>query len=146
MECKQSHDNCYIYDTKLNLIIFHPFKFQTQFYKNKHSTSCIITFTKDNSPFRAQSLKIVSKISKSNGKNVLCSCEADVVTTACDLITATELTKPLSESEERHCVCIICFLADDACNRAKIRQSGAFKRILELAKNTTSDSLLSMVN
>lgn len=71
--------------------------------------------------------------------------EADAVTTACSLITTTDLAKPLTESEERHCVCVICFLADDACNRAKIRKSGAFKHLLELAKNTTSDSLLTMV-
>lgn len=80
---------------------------------------------------------------KSNGKNVLN--EADAVTTACALITATDLRKPITEAEEQHCVCIICFLADDACNRAKIRRSGAFKRLLELAKNTTSDSLLTRV-
>lgn len=67
------------------------------------------------------------------------------MTTACHLITAQELPSPLSEAEERHCVCVICFLTDDACNRAKIRTSGAFKRLLELAKNTTSGSLLSMV-
>lgn len=76
-------------------------------------------------------------------KNILN--EADAVTTACRLITAQDLVTPLDESEERHCVCVICFLADDACNRAKIRQSGAFKRLLQMAKDTTSDSLLIMV-
>lgn len=52
---------------------------------------------------------------------------------------------PLSESEERHCISIICFLAGDSCNRAKIRISGAFKRIIEVAKNTKCDDTLSMV-
>lgn len=51
----------------------------------------------------------------------------------------------LSESEERHCISIICLLAGDSCNRAKIRMSGAFKRIIEVAKNTNCDDTLAMV-
>lgn len=121
--------------------IFSFFRFQ--FYQNKDSSSCITFCANAESPYRAHALKILSNLSKSSGKNILN--EADAVTTACHLITAQTLTTPLNESEERHCVCVICFLADDACNRAKIRKSGAFKRLLELAKNTTSDSLLSMV-
>lgn len=96
------------------------------------------------SPFRSQALKILSNLSKSNGNNILN--EPDVITTACNLITSSELAKPLSESEERHCVNIVCFLAFDACNRAKIRKSGAFKRLLEIARDTQSDSLLTTVN
>lgn len=115
-----------------------------QFYQNKDSSSCITFCANADSPYRSQALKILSNLSKSSGKNILN--EADAVTTACYLITAQELTTQLNESEERHCVCVICFLADDACNRAKIRKSGAFKRLLELAKNTTSDSLLTMVS
>lgn len=71
--------------------------------------------------------------------------DADAMTVACRLITATELSKPLSESEERHCICVICFLADDACNRAKVRKTGALKRLLQYAKNTKSDALFTMV-
>lgn len=119
--------------------------FFVQFFQNKTSITSIICFAKDVSPFRAQSLKILSNLSRSNGKHLFCTSDTDAVTTACRLITARSLQNPLSESEERHCVGIVCFLADDACNRAKIRTSGAFKRILDLAKNTTSDALLSMV-
>lgn len=67
------------------------------------------------------------------------------MTTICDLITATTLEKSLTGFEERYCICIMCFLADDSCNRAKVRKSGAFKHLLRVAKNTTSDSLLTMV-
>lgn len=67
------------------------------------------------------------------------------MTTVCNLITAVDLNKALSSSEERHCICVICFLADDSCNRAKVRTSGAFKHLLQVAKNTDSDSLLTMV-
>lgn len=65
--------------------------------------------------------------------------------TICNLIMTTTLEKPLSVAEERYCICVICYLADDACNRAKVRKSGAFKYLLQVAKNTTSDSLLSTV-
>lgn len=52
---------------------------------------------------------------------------------------------PLSEAEEKHCISIICFLAGDACNRAKIRMSGAFTRIVEIAKNTKCNMVLTMI-
>lgn len=127
----------------------HPFLSEyplyLQFYAHRNSISCIVCFAKDGSPFRAQSLKILSSLCKSNGQELLCSSDTDAVSVACQLLTRT-LEQSLTDSEERHCVTIICMLAHDSCNRAKIRTSGAFKRILDLAKNTSSDSLLSMVS
>lgn len=117
----------------------------TQFAANKDSVSCMICFGSETSPFRAQSLKMLSNFSKTHGRSLLCTSDTDAASMACLLITARTLARPLSDTEERHCVSIICQLAYDSCNRAKIRRSGAFKRILELAKNTTSDALLSMV-
>lgn len=111
--------------------------------RKKDSSSCIAFCANADSSYRAHALKILSNLSQPDGQNVLN--EADAVTTACHLITSQELSTPLSEAEEKDCVRVICFLADDACNRAKIRKSGAFKRLLELAKNTTNDSLLKMV-
>lgn len=52
---------------------------------------------------------------------------------------------PLSEVEERHCISIICLLAGDACNRAKIRISGAFTRIMDIAKHTKCDTVLTTI-
>lgn len=83
-------------------------------------------------------------MAKSNGKKILN--DADAMKTICDLITTISLERPLSVAEERYCICVISYLADDACNRAKVRKSGAFKYLLQVAKNTTSDSLLYMVN
>lgn len=82
-------------------------------------------------------------MAKSSAQQILN--EADAMTIACNLITATDLDKPLSASEERHCICVICLLAEDACNRAKVRKSGAFKHLLQVAKNTDNDSILIMV-
>lgn len=120
------------------------FSFHFQFYQNKHSCSCVSFCANAESSFRSHALKILSNLSKSNGNTILN--DSDVITTACSLITNSQLIKPLSESEERHCVNIICFLAFDACNRAKIRKSGAFRHLLEIAKNTQSDSMLTTVN
>ena len=53
---------------------------------------------------------------------------------------------PLNEAEERHCISVICFLAGDACNRAKIRISGVFTKIIEIAKCTKCDTILTMVS
>lgn len=55
------------------------------------------------------------------------------------------LDPPLTEVEERHCITIICLLAGDACNRAKIRISGAFGRIMDIAKHTKCDVVLTTI-
>lgn len=114
-----------------------------QFMHALHSGSCITFFARGDSPYRTHSLKILSNLAKSRGQKILN--EADAMTAVCNLITATDLSKPLSTAEERHCICVICFLADDSCNRAKVRKSGAFKHLLQIAKNTDNDALLTMV-
>lgn len=109
----------------------------------QHSGSCITFFARGDSPYRTHSLRILSNLAKSHGQKILN--EADAMTTVCNLITATELTKELNSSEERYCICVICLLADDSCNRAKVRKSGAFKHLLQVAKNTDNEPLLIMV-
>lgn len=54
--------------------------------------------------------------------------------------------KPLSESELQNCLSIICMLSGDACNRAKIRRSGALQQLLERAKNYSTLKEMSMVS
>lgn len=83
-------------------------------------------------------------MAKSSGQKILN--EADAMTTVCNLVTATDLSKALSVAEERYCICVICLLADDSCNRAKVRKSGAFKHLLQVAKNTDNDPLLTMAS
>lgn len=109
----------------------------------QHSGSCITFFARGDSPYRTHSLRILSNLAKSHGQRILN--EADAMTTVCNLITANDLTKALNNSEERYCICVICLLADDSCNRAKVRKSGAFKHLLHVAKTTDNDPLLIMV-
>lgn len=120
------------------------FYFCFQFTRIQNSGSCITFFARGDSPYRAHSLRILSNLAKSHGQSILNS--ADAMTTVCNLITATDLKKALNSSEERYCICVICLLADDSCNRAKVRKSGAFKHLLHVAKNTDNDPLLIMVN
>lgn len=115
-----------------------------QFLRIQDSGGCITFFAQGDSPYRMHSLKILSNLAKSSGQKILN--EADAMTTVCNLVTAPNLEKKLTQSEERHCICVICFLADDSCNRAKVRKSGAFRHLLQVAKNTDNDSLLTMVN
>lgn len=105
--------------------------------------SCITFFVRIENNYRAYALKILSNLAKLGDRKILN--DADTMTTVCDLITAPHLAKPLTDIEERYCINVICRLADDACNRAKVRKSGAFKHLLSVAKNTTNDSLLTMV-
>lgn len=108
-----------------------------------YSGSCISFFARGDSPYRTHSLKILSNLAKSSGQKILN--EADAMTTVCNLITSNDLNKVLSTTEERYCICVICYLAGDSCNRAKVRKSGAFKHLLQIAKNTDNDALLTMV-
>lgn len=114
-----------------------------QFMHVPHCGSCITFFARGDGPYRTHSLKILSNLAKSSGQKILN--EADAMTTVCNLITSTDLNKALSTAEERYCICVICYLAGDSCNRAKVRKSGAFKHLLQIAKNTDNDALLTMV-
>ncbi|XP_031631636.1 uncharacterized protein LOC116345956 [Contarinia nasturtii] len=113
------------------------------FIRIQHSGSCITFLARGDSPYRTHSLKILSNLAKSSCHKILN--EADTMTTVCNLVTATNLNKALSSAEERYCICVICLLADDSCNRAKVRKSGAFKHLLQVAKNTDNDPLLTMI-
>lgn len=114
------------------------------FNNNPHSASCITFFVRNDSDHRTHALRVLSNLARLSDKRILN--DADTMTTVCDLLTASNLAKPLTDLEERYCVNVICCLADDACNRAKIRKSGAFRHLLHLAKTTTSDSLLTKVS
>lgn len=115
-----------------------------QFMHVPQCGSCVTFFARGDGPHRTHSLKILSNLAKSSAQKILN--EADAMTTVCNLITSTDLKKPLSTAEERYCICIICYLAGDSCNRAKVRKSGAFKHLLQIAKNTDNDALLTMVS
>ncbi|XP_013100078.1 uncharacterized protein LOC106082233 [Stomoxys calcitrans] len=81
---------------------------------------------------RSAALKILSNLSKNQGAFYILS-SADSILAACELLVADE---DLSESERRHCIHIISILSTDACNRSKIRRSGALRKFIAMIKDT----------
>lgn len=111
----------------------------------EHSCHCIVYLARPDSPLRAVALRILSNLAKSVSASTEYLSKADAITAACRLITHDGLEPPLSETEERHCIAVVCLLASDACNRAKIRISGAFTRIMEIAKRTKCNAVLTSI-
>lgn len=89
-------------------------------------------------------LKIISNFSKQwDAFHMLSS--ADSVVAACELLVAQNMTRPLTESEKRHCIHIICMLSPDACNRSKIRRSGALRKLIAMVRDSQSNTEKSQV-
>ncbi|XP_061402094.1 uncharacterized protein LOC133337907 [Musca vetustissima] len=86
------------------------------------------------SKHRSAALKILSNLSKNQGAFYILS-SADAILAACEVLVADE---DLSESERRHCIHIISILSTDACNRSKIRRSGALRKFIVMIKDTVS--------
>lgn len=125
-------------ESQMNLLV-------RELYRNGPGLTCIVFFANGNNPLRAHSLKILSNLSKNYGKTIGILSSVSAIRAACELLTSTSLEKPLSESETRHCINIICLLAGDACNRAKIRRSGSLRKLLNIAKNSSSMSEISLI-
>lgn len=107
--------------------------------KNELGLKCVVSFADGKNPLRSYSLKILSNLSKNYMKTITILSSVSAIRAACELLTSTTLEKPLTSSETRHCINIICLLAGDACNRGKIRRSGSLRHLLFIAK--TSDSM-----
>ncbi|XP_075148673.1 BTB/POZ domain-containing protein Rnb [Haematobia irritans] len=82
---------------------------------------------------RSAALKILSNLSKNHGAFYILS-SADAILAACELLVAND---DLSESERRHCIHIISILSTDACNRSKIRRSGALRKFIAMIKDNS---------
>lgn len=111
----------------------------------EHSGACIVAFARHDCPLRGVALRILANLARSEPSSAEHLSRADAITATCGLITHAGLQPPLSEQEERYCIVVICFLAGNACNRAKIRISGAFTRIMEIAKSTRCYAVLTSI-
>ncbi|KAL5285041.1 ARMC5 family protein [Megaselia abdita] len=112
--------------------------------KNALGLSCVVFFADDKNVCRGFSLKILSNFSKNFAAFEALS-SASAILSACELLTSSSLENPLTESEMRHCINIICLLAGDACNRAKIRRSGSLRKLLNIAKTSKSTGEISLI-
>lgn len=122
---------------QLNLLI-------KELNKNSLGLSCVVFIADDKNPLRGFSLKILSNFSKNFAAFEALS-SASAILSACELLTSSSLEKPLTDSETRHCINIICLLAGDACNRAKIRRSGTLRKLLNIAKTSNSTPEISLI-
>lgn len=108
-------------------------KIAEQLYADGNGYLCLVFLSRENSPYRAQSLKILSNL-VSNAASRCCLGTADVIILASELLISKTLEKPLDLSEIKHCIRIICLLTGDSCNRAKIRRSGALSELLKKSR------------
>ncbi|XP_036323046.1 uncharacterized protein LOC118736971 [Rhagoletis pomonella] len=117
-------------------------------WKALSSSNCtfaaITFFITEENPQRGVALKIISNFSKQLDSFHMLS-SADAVLAACELLVAENMTRPLTESEKRHCIHIICMLSPDACNRAKIRRSGALRKLIAMVRDSQSNTEKSQI-
>lgn len=108
-------------------------KIAEQLYADGQGYLCLVFLSRENSPYRSQSLKILSNL-VSNAASRCCLGTADVIVSASELLISKNLVKPLELSEIKYCIRIICLLTGDSCNRAKIRRSGALSELLQKSR------------
>lgn len=116
-----------------------------QLYSNCDGYLCLAFLADEESPFRANSLKVLSNL-VSNVSARMALGSADVIILATNLLTSSKLKKPLDSGEIRYCIRIICLLTGDSCNRAKIRYSGALLELLKRAKTTECEKEFGIVS
>ena len=95
--------------------------------------------TDEKNKHRSAALKILSNLSKNPGAFYILS-SADAILAACELLVASDMERVPNESECRHCINIISILSTDACNRSKIRRSGALRKLIAMCKESKSQS------
>ncbi|GAB0087388.1 hypothetical protein DMENIID0001_016850 [Sergentomyia squamirostris] len=94
---------------------------------------CLVALGRQNHQFRVSVLSIISTMAYDTLDRDVIG-RANAVTMASELLQrdySEDAEKCLSALEMRNCVTIICLLASDSCNRAKIRHSGALKTLLQ---------------
>lgn len=116
-----------------------------QLYSNCDGYLCLAFLADEDSPFRANALKVLSNL-VSNVSARMALGSADVIILATNLLTSTKLKKPLDSGEVRYCIRIICLLTGDSCNRAKIRYSGALVELLNRARVTECEKEFGIVS
>ncbi|XP_022221168.2 uncharacterized protein LOC111073252 [Drosophila obscura] len=103
------------------------------------SLASIVYFAKEDSDQRASALKILSNFCKDPCAFYMLS-TADAIVAACEMLMAVNMAKPLTESENRHCINIVSTLSTDACSRSKIRRCGALRKLVAMIRDSNSQS------
>uniref|UniRef100_A0A1A9VVD7 ARMC5-like ARM-repeats domain-containing protein n=1 Tax=Glossina austeni TaxID=7395 RepID=A0A1A9VVD7_GLOAU len=124
------------------LLVLSELQLSVPVWESLNRASCsftpIVYFVSEDNKHRSVALKILSNFSKNPGAFYTLS-SADAILAACELLV-NNVEKPLTESETRHCINIVSILSVDACNRSKIRRSGALRKLIAMLRESSSHS------
>lgn len=115
-------------------------------YADGFGISCLMFLAGETSKYRSMSLKIISNLSSNSLAQEYLAINNDLVVDVSNLLlNSDDLEKPLDLSEIKFCINILCLSSENACNRAKLRRSGVFKNLLEIANTSKCDKELSLL-
>lgn len=115
-------------------------------YADGFGISCLIFLADESSKFRSMSLKIISNLSSNTHAQEYLAINNDLVSNVADLLLNTDqLEKPLDLNEQKFCINILCLSSENSCNRAKLRRSGVFKSLLNIANTTCCEKELALL-
>lgn len=109
-------------------------------------TECLTHLSGENSKHRAMSLNILSNLSTNTLSQGYLAVNNDLISNVANmLLNAENLDHPLDEREKKYCLNILCFSSENACNRGKLRRSGVFKSLLNIANTTSVEREIAML-
>lgn len=142
------------------------YQFSEQVIKVPASLRCLLFYCTAESPFRDTALHIVSSVSynraaryevgTANGVDIILNllknpAEGEKETifisrypSSNQLLSPSDAA-PLTANEYKYCMNIICLLAGDSCNRAKIRYCGGMRILLRRFRDTENQSERDMI-
>lgn len=115
-------------------------------YADGFGISCLMFLADETSKYRAMALKIISNLSSNASAQEYLAINNDLVSDVANLLLNSDtLEKPLDLSEKKFCINILCLSSENACNRGKLRRSGVFKSLLQIANSSSCDKELSLL-
>lgn len=115
-------------------------------YADGFGISCLMFLADEMSKFRSMSLKIISNLSSNTFAHGYLGINNDLVSNVSDLLlNSDQLERPLDANEQKFCINIICLSSENACNRGKLRRSGVFKSLLNIANTTSCEKELALL-
>lgn len=107
---------------------------------------CLVFLAGETCKYRAMSLQIISRLSSNAQAQEYLAVNNDLITDVASLLlNADTLEKPLETAERKFCINILCLSSESACSRGKLRRSGVFKSLLDIANTSRSEKEMSLL-
>lgn len=103
----------------------------------------VLLFLTSEMKFRSQALKILSSFAYNSSTQEFLRCASDVVAEVCEMLIKN--SKSLAASEQKCALAIVCLPSENACTRLKLRRSGIFRILLDIAATTKSEEELNLL-